>query len=240
MFRNAFLMSVTLLALAACGRVAPPNLTPARPTPNPPLSTIAATFTLPENQIAQILNDRTKDHIADLHGQPVKCGIGTCHLDLLAQRTGPILAGGSGNSLELHLPFNTNAQLSAPGFLSRLHAQADARGDAVAHTELGLGQNWQLHSVTHGEVWLESSHLRIGPLTTNLSEIWNGNQSILSRPLWQTMDKQIAALPIKLQVARLWTRLFLCRSRSARSPSPGCCCGQSGWVSPSLRSATAK
>jgi len=197
------------LALAGCGfDAAPPARTPAPLTPLPPLSSIAATLSVPAGAIAQLLNDRTRDQLADLHGQPVKCGIGTCHLDLLARRTGVITMAGAGNLLELHLPFMANAQLSAPGFLSALHAKADVQGEAVTRTSFAVAPDWRLATTTHGDVHLEDSHLRIGPIVTNLTQIWNGNEGALSRPLWQSMDKQLAAFPLKPQAAQVWAKLF--------------------------------
>lgn len=207
---RGLLAIVLALTLQACRfEATPPDRTPAPAMPVPPLSTIAATVSIPLSAVAQILNDRTRERIADLHGQPVKCGIGVCHLDLVARRTGAILAGGSGSQLELHLPFTADAQLSAPGFLSMLRARADVRGTAITRTEFEVAPNWQLHATTHGDVRLEGSHLRIGPLVTDLTEIWNGNEGALSRPLWQTMDKQFAAMPLEPQIAQLWSRLFV-------------------------------
>jgi Domain of unknown function (DUF4403) len=206
---RSLLLILAVLGLSACSfDAAPPHRTPAPPTPRPPLSTIAATLSLPQTAIAQILNDQTRDHIADIHDQPVKCGIGTCHLDLLARRAGPISADGGGNTLNLSMPFTGNAQLSAPGFLSALHAKADINGQAATHTLFDIAPDWHVRAQTTGEVHLEGSHLRIGPLVTNLASIWNGNEGALSRPLWQTMDRQLAAVSIRPQVAGFWTRLF--------------------------------
>jgi hypothetical protein len=220
MRRRFPLLLVLSLALCGCGFEAPaPQRTPARPTPAAPLSTIAATLTIPESEIARLLNEKTQAHIADLQNQPVKCGVGRCRLNLLAQRTGVITVSEAANGLELHLPFMVHAQLSASGFFSMLRARADGQGEAVADTRLDIAPDWSVQSHTQGEVHLEQSHLRIGPLVTNLADVWNDNQETLSRPLWRALDKQLSALPIRRQVAKFWTRLFVPISLSNKFPA---------------------
>jgi hypothetical protein len=208
------------LLLTGCGFTAPaPQRTPARPTPAPPLSTIAATITIPESEIARLLNDKTQAHIADLHGQPVKCGGARCRLDLLARRAGDIIVGDSANALEMHLPFTVEAQLSASGFLSMLRAKANGQGEAIARAMLAVAPDWRLASHTEGEVHLDQGHLRIGLLVTNLADVWNDNEEALSRPLWRALDKQLSALPIRRQVTKLWMQLFTPISLSKKIPT---------------------
>jgi len=207
--RNFFLIAGLSLLLAACGRfTAPePQRSPARVTPAPPLSTIAVSLTIPESEIAGLLNAKTKNSLADMRGRPVKCGIGWCHLDLLAHRTGPIAVEASGDALSLRVPFDVEAQMAAPGFLSMLRATAQGQGEADARTAFDIAPDWQLRSATTGTIHVENSHLRIGPLVTNLADMLNDNQDLLSRPLWRLVDKQLAAMRIRPQVEKAWAAL---------------------------------
>ncbi|HEX3756733.1 MAG TPA: DUF4403 family protein [Rhizomicrobium sp.] len=204
------LMLVALLALlvSACSWRAEPDRTPAPPAPRPPLSTIAATLIIPENEIATLLDGLTADHIADLRNEPVKCGIGRCRLTLLARRAGPIIVGGSGDRLELRMPFTAHAEIAAPGFLSVLRARSDGTGEATSATELTIGPDWRLRPSTQGTVRLRSGDLHLGPLIFDIADLWNANQGKLSAPLWRAMDRQLAHVAIKPQIARAWAELF--------------------------------
>lgn len=209
MRRKIVVLAGLLVALSACSDfTAPaPNRTPARSTPPPPLSTVSATLTIPLTQIAAILNARTASGIADVRGRSVKCGIGNCHLDLRATRTGPIDVAETNGVLSLHLPFDVEAQMAAPGFLSMIRASANGRGEADAVTRIGVAPDWRLRSSTQGRVHVENSHLRIGPIVTNLADVLNDNQELLSRPLWRLADKQMANLRLKPEVEKAWRML---------------------------------
>jgi uncharacterized protein DUF4403 len=56
---------------------------------------------------------------------------------------------------------------------------------------------------------LESAHLRLGPVVTNIAELWNDNQASLANPLWHSIDKRVSALPLQPRVATLWGKLFV-------------------------------
>jgi hypothetical protein len=198
-----------LLALSACSNFnAPaPSRTGARSTPAAPVSTVSATLTIPLTQIASILNAKTERSIADVSGRPVKCGIGNCKLNLRAVRTGPIDVAEADGALGLHLPFEVEAQMAAPGFLSMLRASANGSGEADATTRIGIAPDWRLRSSTQGTVHVENSHLRIGPIVTNLADVLNDNQELLSRPLWRLADKQLANLRLEPEVQKAWQKL---------------------------------
>lgn len=205
------LLSVgTLVCLAGCGfRASEPTHTPPPPAPPPPLSTIAATLTVPLSDIARLLNDETTQRIADVRDQRVKCGIGRCRLTLHAERTGAISATGARNGVTLTIPFAADAVLALPGLFSFVHAKANASGEAIATTNASIGRDWQIVPKTEGVVELASSHLRIGPLVTNLADIWNANDELLSRPLFRLLDKKIAAgLHERARIQTFWTRAF--------------------------------
>src|ERR1700728_4261538 len=85
-----FAASCAFLGLAGCGFEAPaPQRSPAPPTPEPPLSTLSATITVPATTLAGLLNNETQYQIAELKDQPINCGVGHCRLNLTASRTGP-------------------------------------------------------------------------------------------------------------------------------------------------------
>jgi hypothetical protein len=155
------------------------------------------------------LNDKTTQRIADVQDQRVKCGIGRCRLTLHAERTGMITATPARNGVTLTVPFAADAVLALPGLFSFVHAKANASGEAIATTSASLGREWQIVPRTEGVVELESSHLRIGPVVTNLADIWNANDELLSRPLFKLLDKKIAAgLHERPRIEKFWTRAF--------------------------------
>ncbi len=149
----------------------------------------------------------TEYQIADVKNQPIKCGPLQCHLDLHASRTGPLAVSVENDALGIRMPFAAKAALSTSGFLS-LHGQAEGQGLAVAHTAVTVSPGLQLHANADGEVTLDNGHLRIGPLVTNIAQVWNDNQESLSRPLWRSLDKQIARLPLRPRVAQVWAEAF--------------------------------
>ncbi len=201
------LAMLAALALAGCGGE-PPARTPAPPTPQPPLSVIAARLTIPQTSITIAVNAWTKDHIAELHDEPIRCGIGRCRLTLLARRTGNVSVSGQGSALVARLPFAANAEIAAPGFLSVLKAKGDGQGEAVTRTELSVGPDWRLRPVTKGDVRLQSGHLKLGPFTTSIANLWNGNEEKLSRPLWTAMDRELGKVDLRPQVTGAWKQLF--------------------------------
>jgi hypothetical protein len=199
-----------LLCLAGCGfQASEPVRTPPPQTPPAPLSTISATLSIPLSDIARLLNDKTTQRIADVRDQRVKCGIGRCRLTLHAERTGTITATAARNGVTLTIPFAADAILALPGLFSFVHAKANANGEAIATTRASIGREWQIVPKTEGVVELESSHLRIGPMVTNLADIWNANDELLSRPLFKLVDKKIAAsLHERARIQTFWTRGF--------------------------------
>jgi hypothetical protein len=199
-----------LLCLGGCGfKASEPVRTPAPAAPPPPLSTISAKLSIPLSDIARLLNDKTTDRIAEVHDQPVKCGIGRCRLTLHAERTGAIGATAARNGVTLNIPFAAEAVLALPGIFSFVHAKANAMGQAVATTSASIGPEWQIVPRTEGVVELQSSHLRIGPVVTNLADIWNANDELLSRPLFKLLDKKIAAgLRERPRIEKFWARAF--------------------------------
>lgn len=196
------------LLLSGCGFEAPaPRRTPAPATPAVPVSTLSATLTVPAAQLARLLSNMTEYQIADVKNQPIKCGPLQCHLDLHADRTGPLSVAVDQDRLSIRMPFAAHANLSTSGFLS-LHGQGEGQGQAVAQTRVTVSPGLQLRSQVDGAVTLDNGHLRIGPLVTNIAQVWNDNQESLSRPLWRSIDKQIARLPLRPRVAQVWADAF--------------------------------
>ena len=207
-----FLLPFTLCAsaiLCGCGFEAPaPARTPAPPTPVPPISTFSATLTISAAQIARILNNMTEYRLIGLQNQEIKCGGSRCRINLHATRRGPITVLADNGSLTVRLPFAADIDAAAPGFLSFLHAKADGQGTAVARTELSLERNWRLSSSTNGDVQLDNAHLRVGPVVTNIAQLWNDNAQSLSRPLWRSIDKQIESFNSESRLADFWRQAF--------------------------------
>jgi hypothetical protein len=196
------------ILLAGCGFEAPaPSRTPAPATPPIPVSTLSATLTVPSAQLARLLTNMTAYQIADLKNQPIKCGPLQCHLDLHADRTGPLSVTVENDTLGIRMPFAAKATLSTSGFLS-MHGNAEGQGEAVAHTGVTVSPNLALRSSADGAVTLDNGHLRIGPLVTNIAQVWNDNQESLSRPLWRSLDKQIAHVPLRPRVEKVWADAF--------------------------------
>ena len=198
------------LFLLGCGVEAPrPALTPPRDTPQPPLSTLSATLVVPQSRIADLINAESREQIADLKDQEIKCPFGRCRLDLLAVRTGAAEVSAENGQLAVKLPFRLNVGVKSSGFLSSLgKAQGDAQGLAIAATPLSLGPDWKLHSQLNGRIELDNAHLRIGPLVTNVAELWDQGGESLEKPIWRMLDTEISRIEVKPQIEALWTRAF--------------------------------
>jgi hypothetical protein len=207
MVRQLALLSLVALAVAGCNG-SPPERTPAPTTPEPPLSVIGARLTIPQTAITIAINSWTREEIANLRDEPVRCGIGNCKLTLKATRTGNVSLSGGGDSLLVHVPFAAQAEISAPGFLSVLRAKGDGRGEARTRTALGVGPDWKLKTATTGDVVLQSGTLRLGPFSTDIAKMWNNNEEKLSRPLWRAMDRELGKVDLKPQVTPAWRQLF--------------------------------
>ncbi len=176
--------------------------------PAPPLSTLSASLTVPAAQLARLLDNATATRIADLHDKDIRCSIGRCRLNLTASRTGPATVSAENGQLGIRMPFTLHAEMATSGFLSFLHAQGDADGLAVARTDIAVRPDWTLGANTSGEVQLGNGHLRVGPVATNVAQLWNDNEESLSRPLWRLLDAQIARIDVKSRIAALWARTF--------------------------------
>jgi Domain of unknown function (DUF4403) len=168
---------------------------------------VSATLAVPAAQLDRLLSNMTQYQIADVKGQMIKCGPLQCHLDLHANRTGPLSVSVANDALSIRMPFAVNAALSTSGFLS-LHGQGEGQGLVLAHTGMTVSPELQLHSNADGTVTLDNGHLRVGPFVTNIAQVWNDNADSLSRPLWRSLDKQIARLPLKPRIARVWVDAF--------------------------------
>ena len=202
------LLAGASILLSGCGFEAPaPARSPAPATPPVPNSTLSATLTVSSAQLTRLLGNMTEYQIADLKNQPFKCGPLQCHLDMRATRTGALAVTVADDLLGIRIPFAAKATLSTSGFLS-LRGQAEGQGLADARTGMTVSPNLQLHSSIDGAVRLDNGHLRIGPLVTNIAQVWNDNRESLSRPLWHSLDKQIARLPLRPRIAQVWAEAF--------------------------------
>jgi len=198
------------LLLPGCGVEAPrPALTPPRDTPQPPLSILSVTLTVPQARIADLINEKSQKQIADLKDQDIKCPFGRCRLDLLAVRTGPAEVSAENGQLAVRLPFQLSVGVASSGFLSSFgKAQGDAQGLAIAATPLSVGPDWKLHSQLNGRIELSNAHLRVGPLVTNVAEVWDQGGESLEKPIWHMLDTQISRTEVKPQIETLWLRAF--------------------------------
>ena len=205
-----FLAFFLPLLLLGCGVEAPrPALTPPRDTPQPPLSTLSVTLMVPQARIADLINAQSRDRIADLKDQEIKCPFGRCRLDLLAVRTGPAEVSAENGQLAVRLPFQLNIGVASSGFLSSFgKAQGDAQGLAIAATPLSLGPDWKLHSQLNGRIELSNAHLRVGPLVTNVAQVWDQGGENLEKPIWHMLDAQISRIEVRPQIEALWARAF--------------------------------
>jgi hypothetical protein len=212
------LILLSLVILTGCGHeAAPPARMPPPAAPSIPVSTFAAILTVPAGQLTRLLDNMTEYQIADLRDQPVNCGFTQCRLNLQAVRSGPALVSADDGLLRITMPFATHANLASKGFLSFLNGQAEGHGRVLAHAELDISPDMQLHAKTGGTVDLDGGHLRLGPIVTNVTSLWNHNQAALSQPLWHSFDRQIGRLPLKAAIAKFWTAAFK-PIRVAKSP----------------------
>jgi hypothetical protein len=212
MSRYRFLMIAAIVApLAACGFNAPaPKRLPPPPAPSPPLSTLSASLTISADQIGRLLDAKTEHHLADIRDKPVKCAIGRCRLTLLATREGPIETHAENGALSLRVPFGVDADMTLPGFLSAMRATGNAEGVALTETRARVTPDWLLKTETQAHVELENSHLRVGPVVTNLTDVFNQNEDILSHPLSRQVDREISrGVRLRDEVEKAWRRAFV-------------------------------
>jgi len=166
------------------------------------------TFSIPQSEIAHLIDDASQTQITDLKDQDVKCVFGRCRLDLTAFRTGPAEVSAEDGRLAVRLPFRLSAALKGSGILPFAKAHADAQGVATASSVLSVERDWKLHSQSSGRIELGNAHLRVGPLVTNVTHLWDENGENLSKPVWRMLDGAIAQIQLKPSVESFWTRAF--------------------------------
>ena len=177
--------------------------------PSIPISTFVATLTRPAEKLTRLLDNMTEYQIADLRDQACKLRFHAMPgLDLKAVRSGPAMVSADDGLLHITMPFTTHAKLASKGLLSFLNGQAEGRGMVSAHADLNISPDMQLHAKTGGTVDLDDGHLRLGPIVTNVTSLWNHNQAALSQPLWRSLDRQIGRLPLNATIAKFWTAAF--------------------------------
>jgi hypothetical protein len=210
MRRHALLIiPVLLFSLSACGFEAPaPKRTPPPQTPAPPLSTIAVTLAVPVKDLAAMLNAKTAQQIAQMNDKKVGCFIAKCKMDMIANRTGPITAEAQNGGIAITLPFSVMAHIAMKGGFFKTSGDADAVGEARAFTTIGLAPNWQVTTHTTGDVQLSDSELKLGPVKTSITDLWNHNDEHLSDQIFKQLDKRIGpAIKLKPQAEKLWARV---------------------------------
>lgn len=195
--------------LWGCGIEAPPPaLSPPRATPEPPLSTMSLSLMIPAAEIAAFINAESQRQLANLKDQDVRCPFGHCRLDLIAFRTGPAQVSALDGQVAVRLPFRVAANLKGAGLLAFTKAEGDAEGVANAATPISLEPDWKLHSQLTGRIELSHAHLRVGPLVTNVAEIWDQGGQSLEKPIWRALDGEISKIALKQDVEALWTKAF--------------------------------
>jgi len=204
----ALLLAAVMLPLAACGFEAPqPKRTPPPPAPPIPVSTLTATLSIPADEIARALNEKTEQHVAEIHNQRVDCAIATCVLNLEATRTGSISVVTANDKLALTLPLSVTAQMPMKGPFFKTTANGTASGVAMTTSAISLEPDWHVRSETDGTIKLSEGELKVGPLKMNIADLWNQNSARLSGPLFKSIDKHVASdLKIRPQAERLWSR----------------------------------
>jgi len=202
------------LFLAGCGGISqtsapPPALTPPPVALPPPVSTVSATLSIPLDELSRLVNDKTPQRFANLQNQKLHCFIGDCLTTLSATRTGPITVSGRNGALVLGVPFAVSASIALPGPLSMLNAGVNTAGQLNASTAIALGSDWSIRPNTGGSVQFQNGRIKLGPLDTDVAQLWNSNAELLSRPLLSQIDAQMApALAQQKQVAQLWAGVF--------------------------------
>lgn len=201
-------LSLGLPFLAGCdtgGTAVLPPLTPPPAAPAAPVSTIDATLQISAADLARLLNDNTAAPVANLHDHPIDCAIGKCRLTLDARRAGPAAVTADDGRLHISLPFALDAAIALPGIMKNLHGEAHTSGRAEVSTDLALSPDWHLRTRTDGTIRLNNGNLSVGPLKTDLANVWNANAELLSHPLFRQIDKKLAAdAQIARQAGSLW------------------------------------
>ncbi|HSM96294.1 MAG TPA: DUF4403 family protein [Rhizomicrobium sp.] len=209
--RNAFvpLCGVFLIALAGCGFEAPaPRRTPPPQTPQPPVSTISVSLSVPVSDLAAMLNTKTERQIAEINDRKVGCFIGKCKMNLVATRTGPITAEARDGGIAIDLPFAVMAHVNLKGGFFKTGGDANAIGEARAFSTLALSPDWQVRTHTQGDVQLSDSHLQLGPINMSVTDLWNHNDEHLSDEIFKQLDKRLGpAISLKPQAKKLWARV---------------------------------
>ena len=195
-------------ALSACGFDAPPPArTPPPKAPEAPISTIAATLTVPVSDLVAMLNAKTAQKIAEVDQQKMSCFVGKCTLDMKAQRTGEITAQAQNGGLAITVPFAIQAHMKMKGFF-KTGGDAQAQGEARAFTKLSLSPDWHVQTQTQGDVQLSDSQIRLGPLNMKVTDLWNQNDQHLSDLIFKQMDKRLGpSIKLRSQAQKLWTRV---------------------------------
>ncbi|HEY2069336.1 MAG TPA: DUF4403 family protein [Rhizomicrobium sp.] len=197
-------------ALSACAKFTAPEpaRTPPPPTPPIPVSTVTASLTIPMSELLRAVNTKTATEIARLQDQPANCGIGKCKLDLVATRTGPITGSAQGGRIALAVPFHIDAQVKLKS-LFKAKAQTSADGQAQATTQLSIGHDWRIASRTEGTIDLSNAEVHLGPLSANLTQLFDRNEQHLSDPLFKSFDKRIPdQIKIRPAAEKFWARAF--------------------------------
>lgn len=203
------LAALLLVSLSACGFEAPqPKRTPAPPTPAPPVSTISVSLNIPMRDLVGMLNAKTERQIAQINGKKTSCFVGKCKMDLLATRTGPVTASAESGGIAIDLPFAVQAHVNVKGGFFKTGGDANAIGEARAFSTLSLMPDWQVRTHTTGDVQLSDSHLRLGPISMSVTDLWNHNDEHLSDAIFKQLDKRLGpAIKLKRQVGKLWDRV---------------------------------
>jgi hypothetical protein len=107
------------------------------------------------------------------------------------------------------MPFALSASIALPGPLSVLSAGVNTAGQLNASTAIALGPDWSIRPNTGGSVQFQNGRIKLGPLDSDVAQLWNSNAELLSRPLLSQIDVLMApALTQQKQVAQLWAGLF--------------------------------
>jgi hypothetical protein len=201
---------VLLLMLSGCGFSAPvAKRTPAPPMPEPPLSTVSATLTLPSDAIARELNRKTEEKIAEIHGQSIDCKITRCLVDLIATRTGSTVVTAGDGDVAVTMPFAIDAKIQAKALFMDLGASGQGSGIAHARAVLDVRPDWSVVAHTGGDIKLSDSRITVGSMRVDLTDMLNRNSAQLSRPMFRALDRDIPKfLRLRSQMERLWSEAF--------------------------------